>query len=278
VQGPGAAEAIAAALRALDASGVDVIALVRGGGSLEDLWAFNERAVAEAIFQTRAPVVTGIGHETDTTLADLVADRRAHTPTDAAQTLIPARAELEAKIARLGNYLTAAFARLHEERLQRFARLAARPVLRDPGWILDQRAEALGGLHRRLDGALAGALERRRTALARLSTRFVRHTPESELARRAQSLATLRLRLCTAAERALERRSQRLQLAARGLESVSPLAVLARGYSLVRRAAGGPALTSVEGLAEGTRVHARLARGSFTARVETVEPEEQSPA
>src|SRR6185436_7829869 len=140
VQGPGAGESIAAALRALDASGVDAIALVRGGGSLEDLWAFNELAVAEAIWSTRVPVVTGIGHETDTTLADLVADRRAHTPTDAAQTLIPDRAELCARIARLGNYLAEAFEQRWSERCERLEHLASRPVLQSAAWILDQRA------------------------------------------------------------------------------------------------------------------------------------------
>jgi exodeoxyribonuclease VII large subunit len=273
VQGPGAAESIATALRAMDASGVDVIALVRGGGSLEDLWAFNELAVAEAIFQARVPVVTGIGHETDTTLADLVADRRAHTPTDAAQTLIPDRSELCARIARLGNYLTESFERLHAERVQRFERLASRPVLRGAGWILDERARALVGCHARLDGALAGSLERRATELSRLHTRFARRTPAGELARRAQRLATAQLRLSGAAGRALERREASVKLSARALESVSPLAVLARGYALVRKPGAG-AVTDARALVPGDEVEARLAQGSFRARVESVEPPE----
>jgi exodeoxyribonuclease VII large subunit len=275
VQGPGAAASIADALRALDASGVEVIALVRGGGSLEDLWCFNELAVAEAVFGARVPVVTGIGHETDTTLADLVADRRAHTPTDAAQSVIPDRAELRARIERLGGYLGEAFGRHLQARLERLERLAARPVLRGAGWILDQRALALAAARARLDHALRGELERRAATLARAHAGLARRAPGSELARRAQLLATAHLRLAGAAGRALERRVQRLALGARGLEAVSPLAVLARGYSLTRREGTGETLTDAALLAPGERVETRLARGSFRARVESVRPADE---
>ena len=274
VQGPGASESIAAALRALDASGVDVIALVRGGGSLEDLWAFNELAVAEAIWNARAPVVTGVGHETDTTLADLVADRRAHTPTDAAQTLIPDRSELCARIARLGNYLGEAFERRWSDVERRFAHLAARPVLRGAGWILDQRTRGLAGLHARLDAGLAGGLARRAARVAGAHARLAQRAPASELARRAQRLSTAKLRLATAGTRALERRDAALRLAARSLAAVSPLAVLARGYAITRRTTGGGALTDARALAPGDGVETRLAHGSFRARVESVQPPE----
>jgi exodeoxyribonuclease VII large subunit len=273
VQGPGAAEWIASALRALDASGVDVIALVRGGGSLEDLWAFNELPVAEALWSCRVPVVSGIGHETDTTLADLVADHRAHTPTDAAQELIPDRSELCARIARLGNYLGEAFERAFEERERRFATLAARPVLRDAGWILGERTRALLALHARLDGALRGELARRGTTLARAHAQLARRTPAAELARRTQRLATAQVKLAASAERALERRATALAVKARSLEAVSPLAVLGRGYAIVRRAEGGSALVDAGALAPGDALETKLARGSFRSRVESVQPE-----
>ncbi len=275
VQGPGAAESIAAALRALEASGVDAIALVRGGGSLEDLWAFNELPVLEALWNARVPVVTGVGHETDTTLADLVADRRAHTPTDAAQTLIPDRRELCARIARLGNYLGEAFERRWSERCERFASLAARPVLRSAGWILDERTRTLRSLHVRLDAGLSGALARRATQLSRAHARLAQRAPASELARRAQRLATAQVKLTGASGRALERRAHALALATRSLAVVSPLAVLARGYAIVRKRAGGGALTDARGLARGDELEARLAQGSFRARVESVQPVEE---
>src|SRR5688572_2101482 len=254
VQGPGAAESIAAALRALDASGVDAIALVRGGGSLEDLWAFNELPVAEAIWNARVPVVTGIGHESDTTLADLVADHRAHTPTDAAQELIPERAELCARFARLGNYLSEAFGRAYEERVQRHATLARRPVLRDASWILGERTRSLRALHARADGALREALARRATGIARAHAQLARRTPAAELARRRQRLATAQLRLAAGAGRALERRANALAVEARSLAAVSPLAVLARGYAIVRRAEGGAALVDAGTVAPGDAI------------------------
>jgi len=272
VQGPGAAESIAAALRALDESSVDVIALVRGGGALEDLWGFNELAVARAIFESRTPVVTGIGHETDTTLADLVADRRAHTPTDAAQLVFPDRTELLARIERLGGYLGEAFERQWLGRVERLERAASRPVLRGAGWILDERARALAAAHARLDGALQGALARRASAVARLFARFARRTPAAELARRTQRLARAQPRLAAAVERALLAREARLSTEARSLEAVSPLAVLARGYAIARRAEDGAALTDVEALRPGAEVETRLARGSFRSRVESIEP------
>ncbi|MSR61007.1 MAG: exodeoxyribonuclease VII large subunit [Planctomycetes bacterium] len=272
VQGPGAAQSIAAAVRALDESGVDAIALVRGGGSLEDLWAFNELAVAEAIWNSRVPVVTGVGHETDVTLADLVADRRAHTPTDAAQTLIPDRGELCARIARLGNYLSEAFEHHWRERVELLERLRTRPVLRDANWILDERTRALAAQHARLDAALASQLERRAGALSRSHARLARRTPAAELARRAQRLVAARVKLGGAVERTLEQRANALAVKARSLEAVSPLAVLGRGYAIVRAAEGGAALSDVRALAPGQSVDARLARGSFRARIESVQP------
>jgi exodeoxyribonuclease VII large subunit len=272
VQGPLAAESIAAAIRALDSSGVDVIALVRGGGSLEDLWAFNELAVAEAMWGTRAPVVTGIGHETDMTLADFVADRRAHTPTDAAQLLIPDRGELCARFARLGNYLSAAFERAFDARCERFERLATRPVLRDAAWILSERARALKNAHARLDGALARSLARRAESLGQQHVRLARRSPTNELARRVERLRAVQQNLVVLGARALERRERSLALAARSLEGVSPLAVLGRGYAIVRPSAGGAPLTDAHAVAPGAEIEARLARGSLRARVESVEP------
>ena len=136
VQGPGAAAEIAAAIRRLDQSGVDLIVLTRGGGSLEDLWAFNELPVAEAIWAAGVPVISAVGHESDVTLADHVADHRAHTPTDGAQTAIPDRRALEERLERAGGYLIEAVDALVAERAERLVRLAGRPVLRDASCCL----------------------------------------------------------------------------------------------------------------------------------------------
>ncbi|MCB9915389.1 MAG: exodeoxyribonuclease VII large subunit [Planctomycetes bacterium] len=145
VQGPGAAAEIAGALADLDRSGVDVIVVTRGGGSLEDLWCFNERVVAEAVWAASVPVVSGVGHETDVTLCDLVADHRAHTPTDAAQTVIPLERELEQEMERRFNYLLAGVDEAVARRAERLERAARSRTLRGADWILGDRARALAG-------------------------------------------------------------------------------------------------------------------------------------
>lgn len=272
VQGPGAAAEIAEAIARLDESGVDVIVVCRGGGSLEDLWAFNERPVAEAIHRAGVPVVSGVGHESDVTLADLVADLRAHTPTDAAQTVIPDRAALEAALQRQANYLVAAMDELLVDAGARLGELAVRPALRDPARILGERGRLLAGLGARAQrAATARAREadgRLRTSLARLE----RWSPRARIERWSRRLA--------AAGSALERRGEltladaqgRLGLAARSLEATSPLAVLGRGYSLTRRPQDGAAVRDASDLEPGDELETRLARGSVRSRVTSVEP------
>jgi len=271
VQGPGAALEIAAAIRALEASGVDVIAVVRGGGSLEDLWAFNERAVAEAIHAAGVPVVSGIGHESDTTLADLVADHRAHTPTDAAQTLIPARGELERELARWGNFLVGAMTRVLEDRAERLASAARRPVLRDADWILGRRREALATHRARLRAGCRAALERAEGRVAALSARLERQAPAAALERRRARVARAGRRLLDGVRRRLEEAEAGLRLGARALEGISPLRVLERGYALVRRAGDPRPLREAGGLVPGDEIEAVLWRGTVRSRVERVE-------
>ncbi|MBM3992470.1 MAG: exodeoxyribonuclease VII large subunit, partial [Planctomycetes bacterium] len=139
VQGAGAAALVAAAIRRVAASGVDVVVVTRGGGSVEDLWAFNELAVAEAIWECPVPVVSGVGHETDTTLCDLVADLRAHTPTDAATQVIPDRRALVDGLERLEGHLQEALAAQLEARRERIDRAANSSVLRSARGVLDVR-------------------------------------------------------------------------------------------------------------------------------------------
>ncbi|MEW6071759.1 MAG: exodeoxyribonuclease VII large subunit [Planctomycetota bacterium] len=272
VQGAGAAAEIAAAIARLDASGVDVIVVVRGGGSLEDLWAFNELPVAEAIWRASVPVVTGIGHETDTTLADLVADHRAHTPTDAAQTVIPDRAALLSALARAGSYLMAAADAALAAREERLARAAARPVLRGAGWLLDERGRELAHLSGRLAQAAQAGGREAALRIAALSSRLQRRAPREALAGWERRLVGAGERLLARGVRAADRSGERLRLAAGRLEAISPLAVLARGYSVTQRAATGEALTSAAGVAVGEEILTRLHRGSVRSAVRAVEP------
>ncbi len=273
VQGPGASEKIADAIRRLDASGVDVIVVCRGGGSLEDLWAFNELPVARAIHDASVPVVSGVGHETDLTLCDLVADHRAHTPTDAAQRVIPERRALEDALERQAQYLLDAVDRALERREDRLARVANARVLRDPRWITGDRAEALRRLGERLARAGRGASERATMRLDHAGSRLTGHKPAAQLERAAARIADLGRRLAGPPARRLEATESRVALAARALSSTSPFAVLDRGYSLTEDASGALVRDAAQ-LAEGATITTRFARGAATSRVESVQPGE----
>ncbi len=270
VQGPFAAREIAQAIARLDASGVDVIVLVRGGGSIEDLWAFNERAVAEAIWNASVPVVTGVGHETDTTLADLVADRRAHTPTDAAQTVIPSRSELEARLARFGNLLIDALDALLASRSERLHALMRRPGIARTDLLLGSRAAELRSralrLERGFDGALRGRLERLRA----LDRRLERQAPRARLERLSARLIAAGKRLVEGGARRVEHAQGRFELGARTLETISPLAVLGRGYSLTRRLGASAPLRAADEVTVGEEIETLLGRGTLQSRVARV--------
>jgi exodeoxyribonuclease VII large subunit len=272
VQGTGAAVAIAAAIQRLDQCGVDVIVVIRGGGSLEDLWAFNELAVATAVFASRAPVVSGVGHETDVTLCDLVADVRAHTPTDAAQTVIPDRRKFEEALERGRNHLLEAMAVLLEARRERLERAAVARVLRDADGLLGARRERLAWLCDVLSTRLCVALERRATRWSELRRRLEHYRPTRQLAQRATRLQVARAELRALAVRHVDGARSRCERATAALEALSPLAVLARGYSITSLADSGVPVTALEDLSVGTELETRLAGGRARSRVTEVRP------
>ncbi len=226
VQGEGAELEIAAALDALAGQeGIDAVLLVRGGGSLEDLQAFNSEAVARAIVRSRVPVVTGVGHEVDVTIADLAADLRAPTPSAAAELALPDRAVLWALLVRDFQRARRALAALTDE--------------------------------------AAALLARERDALRTLA-------PTARLLARRERLTAGAHSLARAAQARLERaRAGVAELAGR-LESLSPLAVLARGYAIVRRASDGAIVRGVGDVAPGDRVSLRVAEAELLAAVEGV--------
>jgi exodeoxyribonuclease VII large subunit len=195
VQGASAALEIADAIGRLDRSGVDVIVLIRGGGSMEDLWAFNELPVAEAIFAASVPVVSGVGHETDFTLADFVADRRAHTPTDAAHTVVPDRAAILATLERGQAHLEAAIDGALTARTEKLAGLARSPALRSSAWIFGERARALSGLGQHARLLMQGRLERARARLESTAARARAASPLERFLAREKQTALLALRI-----------------------------------------------------------------------------------
>ncbi|MBL8857066.1 MAG: exodeoxyribonuclease VII large subunit [Planctomycetes bacterium] len=268
VQGPTAAREIGAAIARLDASGVDVIVVCRGGGSLEDLWAFNELPVLEAVHACSVPVVSGVGHETDTTLCDLVSDLRAHTPTDAAQTVIPERAVFVDALERARNDLGRAIDSVLIARKHRLERVAASSFLRDPRWILASRDEKLKGLARALRGVIDARLGRAASRIDSASARVARQSPALVLERAVARVEAFGPRLRVAVRQAFERRTRKLDLVERSLSATSPLAVLGRGYSITARASGGPPVRDAAQLSAGEALVTRLASGSVVSKVE----------
>jgi exodeoxyribonuclease VII large subunit len=225
VQGPGAAEEIAAAIARVNrlAAPIDTLVVGRGGGSLEDLWAFNEEVVVRAIHASRIPVVSAVGHEIDVTLSDLVADVRALTPTDAAHRVAPALADVTA---------------------------------------------ALQDVARRLQHSLRTRCTAARTRLESLATRRPLRRPLDaihELSRRLDELDG-RLRRCT--KQQCQASTRRIEALTARLESLSPLAVLARGYSVTTRATDGQIVLSAAELNDGETIVSRFHEGQAVSRIE----------
>ncbi|WP_297826585.1 exodeoxyribonuclease VII large subunit [uncultured Desulfovibrio sp.] len=295
VQGEEAAPEIVRALTAANAQDwAQVIVLLRGGGSLEDLWAFNEESVAEAIFHSRLPVVAGIGHEVDVTLADMTADLRAATPSHAAQLLWPQRAELRQRLDESAAALRRAFAiRLEREELrlrerenalrwfspqrhqirlaERLARLslALRGAARQ--WLTN-KSRVLDGLERSRRAALTlGRLDALQARLSLLRAALDAALPH-RLSNAAHSLTLAQNALRAAGVAWLETRFRRLESLEAALAANDPLAPLHRGYALVRTARGG-ILRSVGQTAPNREIEVRLADGRLTAVVSRVSPD-----
>lgn len=272
VQGEGAAQEIAEAIGRFDRYGrVDLLIVGRGGGSLEDLWAFNEEPVVRAIAACRLPVISAVGHEVDVTLADLVADVRAATPSNAAELAVPDRAEIARQVAQWQGRLERSARQELAARRQRLLVLTGRYGFRRHGEAVGHLQQRVDELLDRLHDALRSLLERGRERVDQLAAAYgLREWPRTLEAQR-DVLADLREQLeGTLARTALTRRALGLSLADR-LRALSPRRVLERGYCLVR-APDGTFVRVAETLARGQRLTIEFARGEADARVEEVRP------
>lgn len=271
VQGDGAAGEVAAALRWVshehERQGIDAVLVTRGGGSREDLWAFNERVVAEAIVHCAVPVVAAIGHETDTTIAELTADVRAATPTQGAMRLTPDSAALLEQVESLSRRLHDRVDRLRARAADRLAGLARRPVVRDPGEMVVRRRERVDDAGLALARAVRSLWRERLARAERWSATLERLGPGAGLARRTSKIAQAGLALRSAGRARTSEASARLEVLGARLEALGPGRVLARGYSLTLRA-DGRAVRSVDEVRVGERVRTHVADGSFTSRIE----------
>lgn len=290
VQGEDAPTSIVSALELIQrVEGLDVVIVSRGGGSAEDLWAFNDEAVARAIADCRVPVVSGVGHEVDVTIADLVADVRAATPSNAAEIVVPKRETLLQDLRSLERRLNQALEnrigalRLRLERLLRplyGARRVIAPVRR-----------ALRELQEQLHQTQRAELRQKRERLARLRQRLMGSDPRSVLRRDQRELALLTSKLRDAGRLPIRRQREKLvalQLTLRGrgrpmirearapyaelcaqLDALSPLRVLERGYAIALHEATGRAIRMQSEVKEGDRVRVRVSDGEFAAKVES---------
>jgi exodeoxyribonuclease VII large subunit len=270
VQGEGAALQIAAALRRLElVDDVDVIIVARGGGSLEDLWAFNDEAVARAIVACRVPVISAVGHETDFTIADFVADLRAPTPSAAAERVVPVREDLVSELALLRRRGGRALA--ERSRAARHALERARARLGDPRRMLDERRQRIDEQVERGRRVLVNRLTVARADLRGAEVRLNRAHPHRRIGEQRGVLAAMRHRLEVAIRPVLVRRRHAIESAAGKLAALSPDNVLERGFSLTLRP-DGHVITRAEDVRAGDRVEVRLRSGAIAATVDEVKP------
>ena len=268
VQGDGAAPQIVRMLQAAGRCGrYDALLITRGGGSLEDLWAFNDEALARAIAASPVPVVSAVGHEVDVTLADFAADLRAPTPSVAAELLVPDRADLASRLRMLARRAHSAYERTYRHVVQRADRAALRLQAVRPQARLDALRRRQLELRRRLDAAWRQQ-QLQRIARLRHAAAILRAThPKHRLQALRERLRLLAPRPQAATVRLLQRHALRLQGLARSLEAVSPLATVARGFAILQRD-DGSVVRSVRDAQPGERLHARVSDGTFDVRVE----------
>ncbi|MCO7228396.1 exodeoxyribonuclease VII large subunit [Halomonas sp. CnH100-B] len=269
VQGADAAPAMISALGLLNRQARldpehDVVLITRGGGSLEDLWAFNNEHLARAIFHSRLPVMSAVGHEVDVTLADFAADMRAPTPSAAAERLVPDQHALKRQLAQAEQRLQRSMQARLERDSQRLDTLRAR--LRHPGEQLARQRQHLTTLQQRLTRAMQQTLAQQKAQTAQLTRRLA----SQDMARlhRAESerISSLQRRLASAMQRLLETRQARLHSAARELNAVSPLAVLGRGYAIAQDAQG-QVIRRADDTQPGQRLKLRLGEGRLNVEV-----------
>lgn len=301
VQGEGAADLIAQAIRdlsahALDLGGIDAILLARGGGSLEDLWQFNEEVVARAIVASRVPVITGIGHEVDVSIADLVADYHAHTPTEAAQVAMSRWRSADEDLAARAGRLRSALRSSVQEARSSFAAIERHEFFRKPTERVQELRQRVDDLQEDIANALRDRLTeashrlntqtlrlaecsprhllaRKQQVLATAESRLLQHHPAQLIRLRRQELSANQSRLQLALRHTLSQTQSTLDLLERHLNAVGPQQVLARGYSITTLKKGGAILRSKAQVHGGQRLITHLADG----QVESVAEDPNQP-
>ena len=283
VQGEGAASSIAAAIRRADTGlanmkrPVDLIITGRGGGSREDLWAFNEEVVVRAIAGCKTPLISAVGHEVDTSLSDLAADEAALTPTAAAERVARGWLDVARDVANLiHGARRAAAARISSLEAQ-FSRLMREPAFRRPEAPLESLAQRLDALYERMGREAGHHQDMKRARLAGMVPRLRALSPKEKFLVSISKLEDNLRRLRKSHGLFFKNREDALKTAAGRLELVSPLSVLARGYSLAYKEPDGALISEATQVKENESVRLRLSQGGLKCRVEEVFPEGEGP-
>lgn len=271
VQGDRAKHEIAAALAtAARRNECDVLILGRGGGSLEDLWAFNEEIVARAIFACPIPIVSAVGHEVDFTIADLVADLRAPTPSGAAELVVPDAGQWLQALRSIDQRLANGVGRQLAQCGSQLAQLTGRIRRRHPGLILQQHAQRLDELTLRIGQSLRRRFDLDHMRLANVRSRLTHANPLRDIERHRQHLGRASLRLDVAMRERLATARNRFSVATAGLNAISPLKTLERGYTIVTDTESGAVISTSAALQTGQHISGRLGKGGFDAVVRKV--------
>lgn len=274
VQGVEAPLSIVKAIRNINReTGIDVLIVGRGGGSIEELWAFNDEQVARAIASSLIPVISAVGHETDVTIADFVADVRAATPTAAAELAVPHYLEWLERVKQLDTRMQRAIRQRTLQERKRLDGLSQSYAMRQPQRRLEEAAQRLDSVQLRMKQSMKQLMRLRREQYSRLSEQMKRYRISEQLNERHTKVMTLRSRLD--ARMRQQWQQKQLQFASRlaHLDALSPLKVMQRGFSLVY--SGDQLVKSVNQFASGDELVVRLSDGSATARVERIEREEK---
>jgi len=267
VQGEGAAEKIAAAINiAAKRKDCGVLIVARGGGSLEDLWAFNEEIVARAIHACTLPVISGIGHEVDFTIADFVADVRAPTPSGAAELASPEQSEWQQTLQQFSSRLHTLTQQYINAQQQRLQWLTKRLQQCHPGQQLQQQNQRIDELDQRLQRVLKTSLKHRHMQLRELQARLQQHQPIQQIQHYQTHFNNLKQRLAQTMSSHMRQKKQQLHSVSRALDAISPLSTLGRGYAIIQKD-DDTVLRSSDNVRLGDQVAARLSKGRIICEV-----------
>lgn len=271
VQGEGAAAALTIALKTADRRAeCDVLLISRGGGSLEDLWAFNDEQLARAIFACGTPVVSGVGHEIDFTICDFVADVRAPTPSAAAEIITPDIRELTTAVARCHHQLYEIQQRRLQHWQQKLDWTQQRLTRLHPGTRIEVQQEQFRRLYERLKNAQSTLIHRLKTQHKHMALRLWQQSPVQQVQQKQSHLEMNRLRLTRQMKRILDSKQQHLAASAQTLHTLSPLATLSRGYSITRIKGSRAPLTDVHQINMDELLETQLHNGTLVSRVEKI--------